>query len=626
MQSTFSGIEIGKRSILASQVALNTIGHNVSNANTPGYSRQRVELQTFPPLYFPQLNRAEMSGQIGQGVTVESINRIKDMLLEQRIVSQTSLEGYWNTRDDYLLMVDQVYNEPQDVSVRGLMDQFWAAWQELSVHPEQISAREAVLQRGAGLTEAINQRFRSLDQIRTMLDDDVGATVKQVNDLLGQIAELNEEIVRVEAMGDNPNDLLDRRDLLTEELGGLINITTDDRDPNEFSVYTGGYHLVQGGIVRPLELRPDTQNEGYTQVVWSENLEGEESQIIGGNLGALLELRDQDVRQEIQNLDMMSVNFMDMVNEIHEQGYGLNERTGREFFVQHPFVNNALGNYDRNGDGEFDSTYIFKMSGTNSLKMREQIGLAGTMILSGPDGNREIEYFTTDTVADVISRINTSGSEVVATLDIDGRLTLKAAPAENPDNPDFVIRHVEDTGQFLAGYAGILTGPGDEGAYDWESQDAVLDIRGGADYTVTPLMHPSAYISVNEELKQEPATVAASFGTGDRAGELGNGEAALAIASLRNSPVMLGQIATFDDYFANTVAEIGLKGEQAEIASRTQEQIMLDLRNTRESISGVNIDEELAEMIKFQHGYAAAARFINQINTMLDTIINRMGV
>jgi flagellar hook-associated protein 1 FlgK len=139
-------------------------------------------------------------------------------------------------------------------------------------------------------------------------------------------------------------------------------------------------------------------------------------------------------------------------------------------------------------------------------------------------------------------------------------------------------------------------------------------------------MHPSAYIAVNPELQREPATVAASFGIGDRAGELGNGEAALAIAGLRNSPVMLGQISTFDDYFANTVAEIGLKGEQAEIAVRTQEQIMLDLRNTRESISGVNIDEELAEMIKFQHGYSAAARFINQINTMLDTIINRMGV
>ncbi|MFP4383248.1 MAG: flagellar hook-associated protein FlgK [Spirochaetia bacterium] len=626
MQSTFSGIEIGKRSLFASQVALNTIGHNVSNANTPGYSRQRVELQTFPPIYYPQLNRAEISGQIGQGVTVESVNRIKDMILEQRIVSQTSLEGYWNTRDNYLLMLDQVYNEPADISVRGHLDRFWSAWQELSIHPEQISAREAVLQRGAGLSEAINQRYRSLDQIRTMLDDDIRATVKQVNDLLGEIAELNVEIVRVQALGDNPNDLLDRRDLLTERLGGLINITTDGRDEDEFNIHTEGYHLVQGGIVRPLEIRPDPQNEGYTEVVWSENLEEENAGIEGGVLGALIELRDQDVRQEIQNLDMMSVNFMDMVNEIHREGYGLNGRTGRDFFVQYPFVNNALGNYDRNGDGEFDSTYIFRMSGTNSLNMREQIGLAGTMILSGPDGNREIEYFPTDTVADVISRINTSGAEVVATLNIEGELTLKAAPAENMDNPDFVVRHVEDTGQFLAGYAGILTEPGPAGAYDWENPDAVLDIRGGAGYAVTPLMHPSAYIAVNPELQREPATVAASFGVGDRAGELGNGEAALAIAGLRNSPVMLGQISTFDDYFANTVAEIGLKGEQAEIAARTQEQIILDLRNTRESISGVNIDEELAEMIKFQHGYAAAARFINQINTMLDTIINRMGV
>jgi flagellar hook-associated protein 1 FlgK len=145
-------------------------------------------------------------------------------------------------------------------------------------------------------------------------------------------------------------------------------------------------------------------------------------------------------------------------------------------------------------------------------------------------------------------------------------------------------------------------------------------------FAVAPLQHPSGWIEVNEELRNEPAAIAASFGEAGRPGESGDGAAALEIAKLRNHPVNVGQIATFDDYFADTVAEIGLKGEEAERALETQEQIMKDLRDMRESISGVNIDEEVAQMIKYQHGYQAAARFVTQVDRMLDTIINRMGV
>ena len=145
MQSTFSGIELGKRSLFAQSRGLQTIGHNLSNASVDGYSRQRVELQPTDPLYRPQLNRAETPGQIGQGVDIARVERIKDMLLEGRIVSQASGEGYWEARDKYVLMLEQVYNEPADISVRNLMDQFWDSWQELSLFPEQLAARQSVL-------------------------------------------------------------------------------------------------------------------------------------------------------------------------------------------------------------------------------------------------------------------------------------------------------------------------------------------------------------------------------------------------------------------------------------------------------------------------------------------------
>jgi flagellar hook-associated protein 1 FlgK len=133
-------------------------------------------------------------------------------------------------------------------------------------------------------------------------------------------------------------------------------------------------------------------------------------------------------------------------------------------------------------------------------------------------------------------------------------------------------------------------------------------------------------VDLNPALTRDVNSVVAGFGENNRPSNPGNGEAALAIAALRNTPVMVGALGTFDDYFADSVGRIGLLGEQSNRALETQNLIMKQLRDMRESISGVNMDEELSAMIKYQHGYAAAARFITTVNTMLDTIINRMGV
>ena len=122
MQSTFAPIELGKRGIIAHTQGLQTVGHNMSNAGVDGYSRQRVEMSPSPPLYFPQLNRENTPGQIGQGVEVSRIGRVKDMLLEGRIVSEQNVQGFWDSRDKYLLMLEQIHNEPTEHSVRALLD------------------------------------------------------------------------------------------------------------------------------------------------------------------------------------------------------------------------------------------------------------------------------------------------------------------------------------------------------------------------------------------------------------------------------------------------------------------------------------------------------------------------
>ncbi|MGP1588008.1 MAG: flagellar hook-associated protein FlgK [Treponemataceae bacterium] len=624
MGNSFSGIEVGKRSLMAQSMSIETAGHNISNADTEGYSRQRVHLKAFDPLYRPDLSRAEVPGQIGQGICAQSVERVRDEFIDSKIIAQTNKETYWKTRDNYYVMIESIYNEPQDISIRTNMDKFWQSWQELSLYPDSKPARQAILTRGETLVDSIKQRYTDLEGIGNILNNDIEGQVRQLNSYANQIAQLNVEIEKSKAMGDNPNDLLDRRDLLCEKISQIANVTQDYRDPDEFMIHIDGHILVQGEKARNLDVKTVTDGSGYGKVIWADTQNN--AQISGGSLGALIELRDVDIRNEIQSLNSMTMNFMDLVNNIHRSAAGSNGVSGIDFFVEQPFVTNALGNFDRDGDGVEDTSMIFRMTGSNSLKNQDQIGIEGSMIFNGKNGNVEISYFHTDTVETVINRINDSESEVKAYLDKNNRLVLKGGISSDSENPDFVIRHLEDSGYFLTGYAGLLSLQGEEGAYDYGQANAVEKLNDSSFYSVSPVYNPSCYIAINSRIKNDVKSIGAGFVQHDGTVEPGDGSAALEIASLRNTGVMIGENKTFDDYFAETVTNAGLKGEQAMINHETQIKIMDDLRSLRDSISGVNIDEELADILKFQHGYNAAAKYVTVVDEMLDTIINRLGV
>jgi flagellar hook-associated protein 1 FlgK len=467
-----------------------------------------------------------------------------------------------------------------------------------------------------------------------MADQDIHLTVQRINSLSGQIAELNKDIRKSEALGDMPNDLLDRRDLLVDKLSSIIPITVNRRDNDEFMVHTDGMILVQGKIARQFTMETDRDNEGYAQINWSDTNEKFVPAHGKGSLSSLMELRDETIADEIQVLDNLSMNFVDLVNEAHRGAYGINGRTGLDFFTEHHFVTNVNGNYDRNGDGDYDSSYIFRVNGTNSLDQRAQIGLEGQITRSVPldpaapreaaQTNVTVPYYAEDTVEDLIVRINNSGADVSARLNKDGMLEMKGTVNRNSDTPDFVLRHVEDSGRFLSGYAGLLNASGAEGAYDWAAPDAVNALVEGAAFSTAPVAHPAGWLEVNKVLQKEVASVGSSYGTNGRPGNAGNNEAALAIAALRNTSVMVGRLATMDDYFADSVGRIAMLGETSRSQLETENQRMKDLYEARQSTSGVNMDEELSNMIKYQHGYQAAARFVSTVNSMLDVLM-RLG-
>ncbi len=625
MSSSFMGIELGKRSVMSHSRALHTVGHNLANAETEGYSRQRVEMQATQSLTEASLVRDQRPGQIGTGVEVSQVVRYEDMLLEGRIVQKGGDFGFWSTREKWLSRAQAMYNETSGASIRSAMDQFFNSWNELALAPENLEFRHDVATNSQTLMDRMNETFNLLDDMRSDVNTQVVDTVRQINEITGNIATLNEKIVQSEAVGDNPNDLKDSRDRLTRELSELVNVEVEYRDNDEYSLTVDGKTLVQGKQIQLLRAIEDPQNRGLARVIWDHD--GSDFTGRGGALAALIEVRDTELRGEIQKLDTMAISFIDQVNEVHSKSFDLQGNTGTLFFEEFDYTNNVRGSFDSNADGELDQSLIFRIAGNNRLQATDQIGVEGMLNLNGS----QIPYQSTDTVEQVINRINTSGSEVVAQLNSEGRLTLRAAAAESLDNQDFVLRHIEDSGEFLVGYAGVLNASGAEGAFDsdWNvtGEDALNRLAvGEANIQVSPLRNPSGWIRVNQNILNDVSQLAAAESVNGVNSGFKNGKSALLIAELNNRGPMVGEKKGYREFFSDLIADMGSKTRHAMDTAETQALYMTQMTNEKAELTSVNMDEELSNMMKYQHAYTAASRFVTTIDEMLDIIINRMGV
>lgn len=631
MISTFHGIEMGKRSLVAHTQAMNVTGQNLNNLNTEGYSRQKIELQTFSPLYIPGLSRENTPGQIGQGVEVATVRRIRDQLVDNRIISSSKDFGYFDMKNKYLHQMQLVYAEPSVYNdpmmyntLRRGFDEFMNAWSDVANNPEEKSARTVLVEKANILTNSVQHHFQQMTDIRNNVNMEIEEKVKEVNDLAMKIANLNDRILRSEAVGDNPNDLYDKRDLFIDRLSKIADVNVSREDSNELVLYIGSKMLVQGGEYEQLRMIPDSANRGYNDIYWAD---GEMVQFCGGELAGLVDLRDVDLYEEQKKINSFAVNVTDLVNEIHRDGFGLNGTTGNSFFIEYPYTTDASGNFDADRDGTDDSTYLFKISGTNKVELTDKIGIRGEMNINGVN----IEYTETDTLQNVINKINEAGAGVNAFVNAQGKLSLKADYFTDGETPDFVLRHVEDSGMFLTGYAGILQQSGADGAFDSSNVGEVAKLRADSVWSIAPLTDPAVYMAVDSKIKKDVNYIAAAGGvdtTGDGIKNISNGSGdssnALRISSLKENHVMVGMSMTFSQYFENLVADVGSRAREAESGFKVQETMMNNLENLRKSVSAVNLDEEFANLIKFQHGYNATAKFVSEMDKMLETLIAKI--
>ena len=637
MGSTFGGIEISKKGLNVHQTALNTTGHNISNADNKNYSRQRVNLESSSPIYEPSFNRSNSPGQLGQGVEIANIKRIRDFFYDDQIITAENTKNFWEANQSYLTQIEHIFNEPADNNLRSLLDKFWSSWQELANYPADLPHREVVMERAKAFTTRINDTFNKLEHLRVRANQEIAVDVDQVNTFASELMNINERISKIEFLGDNPNDLLDKRDALLEKLSSLVDIRVGRSNKNEMLIFIGEQILVQGNIQRKLMVDGDTKNEGFYKIKWEHN--DKDVILKNGHIYGLLQVRDDSILRRVKDLDLYAQNIADIVNEIHRDGFGINGLTNKNFFNIKPLSTSADGginsqndvaNVDINKDGIPDSTAIFRVTGVNKIDPTKQIGIQGVITLH--KNNKEntaisITYKNEDTVQNVITRINNSKTGVVAYLNHENKIALKASEIEDTFNNDILIRHIEDSGEFLVGFGGILNSSGTVGAFNYNQVGEISKLRSPLkDITLTPRHHPAFHL---ELAINDPATIATGRGidkggTGDKNtpnGVLDNGNALMIARALKQGKNMVGHAVNAEEFYNTLIAKLGTESRSANDAVQRFKDDLVNLNALRQSVMGVNLDEEMSNMIQFQHAYNASAKMLQTQNELLDEII-----
>jgi len=316
----FGIYELGRRSLLAYQSAINTAGHNVANAGTEGFHRQRVELVATAPI-------RDLWGSLGTGVTVDRLQRVESRFLEYAIQREVPVMAKYTARSDALATAETSFGEPSGGGLTSLLDEFYGAWDDLASSPEDASVRESVVRMGATLADAVRNTRARLESQVTGLDGEIRRTLDDVNRAAAELARINARIQVTGAGGGVAPDLEDRRDVLVETLAELTGATAQIEDDGTATVWVSQRVVVQRDTVQEISFDP---SEGAPPAIQDRPLDAHG---LSGRIGGLLQARDEDLGTALRRLDEFAVRLAGDVNSLHEGGIDERGRPSGLFFV-----------------------------------------------------------------------------------------------------------------------------------------------------------------------------------------------------------------------------------------------------------------------------------------------------
>ena len=328
MTHLFGLLSIGTGALLSQQRAINVTGNNIANVNTPGYSRQRVGMQTNPPA-------PSAVGTVGFGVRTTSVERIYDRFLGVQLNRENAKFGSWEAQKGVLERAEVVFDEAAGYGLNQALSQFWSGWQDLAMNPVGGVERAVLAGAGQHLADTIRSKYANLEQIRREIDGSLAAGVEAVNRLTASIADLNEKIARIEVGGtETANDYRDSRDLALKELSKLIETQSYEDAAGRVVVSVGsGRVLVESGNQYRLSVRSSA--EGRAELLWPDtgggwtDISGE---VRAGSVGGWLQARDGAIAGYMGRLDELAVGLIVAVNARHREGSGIGGSTDVDFF------------------------------------------------------------------------------------------------------------------------------------------------------------------------------------------------------------------------------------------------------------------------------------------------------
>ncbi|MHB9110849.1 MAG: flagellar hook-associated protein FlgK [Armatimonadota bacterium] len=325
--STFSTIQVALSGLITQQRAIDVTSHNVVNANTPGYHRQEAVINTLPAIPQPGSRNGAAKGQFGTGVEVSYVRRMQDVYTQQQLRATQQEVGRWTAMTGGLERIETFLAPGQKLDLSSMLDQFFGAWQLLATHPEDLSSRLTVRSAGVNLANTLNNTADQLNYLKAQIASDLQGKVDRVNALADNLAQLNTQIGMARADGNSPNDFLDQRDQVLQELAGLIGANELGTESWTGITSAGGRPLVEGSKSFQISLQATPTG---TQLIWDD---GSAVSGIGGEVAALIELRDTTIPRYMAQLDTVAAGLAGAVNALHATGVTQDNQPAGDFFT-----------------------------------------------------------------------------------------------------------------------------------------------------------------------------------------------------------------------------------------------------------------------------------------------------
>lgn len=643
LSTAASGLQVFQR-------AISVAGHNINNANTEGYTRQRVELGARPPSFTGQ-------GFVGNGVEIQSINRLFDQFAVDRLRETTSASSQYDLLTQYSSRVSNLLGDSKAGLSSGL-ESFFNAVQGAADDPSSIPARQLLLSEA----ESLVGRFHSLDgQLNTLRDEingSVGNLVNDINGLSSAIAAANRNIVDVggQGSGNVPNDLLDNRDTLINKLSELVSVQTVEQGDGAVNVFVGsGQPLVTRFQASSLKVAANDFDARRAEVafVGAGANAGVDSiisgNITGGKLGAVLDVREQVLDPAQNALGRVAISLGTEFNQQHRLGMDLDGAPGDDFFgVATPQVSTSSHN---TGNGLVSASFDTANIDNLSLDDYRLTYSGSAWVLSHASDGRVVPMtgagtgvspFLADGLSLVVSGSPASGDRFLIQPTRAGGsgtdLLIDSAREVALAAPVRVVEATNANGRPTNGGSGAFglqgvdssfspLGTGITFTYDSGAQQFNYTGDAAGSFTYNPATdngNDFTVAGVNFKVNGTPAD-GDSFVIAANQNGSGDNSNALLLAGLQTASTMEGGSTSFQGAYGQLVGQLGTRTRSAQATSEAQAALLTQAQASRDAISGVNLDEEAANLLRFQQAYQAVAQVVAVADATFQTLLGALG-